>query len=572
LKCMKINKLRQGSWLLAAILLVALIIRLWSLGSIPPGLTPDEAALGYNAYSILKSGRDEYGKILPLIFKSFGDYKPGLYVYLNMPFVAALGLNEFSTRLPSALAGVISVWLIYLICRKLFEDPKIGYCAAFIAAVNPWLIYFSRAAWEANVSLTLTLTGIYFFLRSFEKPKLLFLSVSFFALTLLTYQGAKMSTLIVVAILAVTFWKEFKESFLLRNVKLTLLSAFWGILMSIPVILSLFGGQVNRLKIYSIFSYPRPEATLKAFLAEGGERVGDLNYYLFHPETLNFVRVAVGRWFNNFSGKFLFFDGDWANPVGSAPYQGILLLSDILLLPAGLYAIFKSKLGKGRLFILLWFVFAPLSAALSRDEVNAARDLNLAVPLVIICGFGLLETVKWLNSQKASFLRFAGYGTFAVFYLFAFIYFIDAYFIHVPAHNSNIWRYGYREAVRAIISLESKYKNIIVEQSFNQPYIYFLFYKVMDNPKDFDLAKYQRGEKLVDSQYVGDVGFQEKIDNIEFKQIDLSVLKNLPGVLIAAGPFSFPVDEPTFSKDFSLIKEIKYLNGRDTAFKIVETK
>ena len=102
---LSINQFMKSKWLLITILVIAGFLRLWRVGSNPPGLTPDEAALGYNAYSILKTGRDEFGTKLPIIFKSFGDYKPGLYVYLDTPFVAAMGLNEFSTRLPSGIAA-----------------------------------------------------------------------------------------------------------------------------------------------------------------------------------------------------------------------------------------------------------------------------------------------------------------------------------------------------------------------------------------------------------------------------------------------------------------------------------
>ena len=115
----------KSSWILFLILALAAFLRFYQLGINPPSLDWDETAEGYNAYSILKTGRDEYGKFLPVIFKSFGDYKPGLYVYVDVPFIAALGLNEVSTRLPSALAGILSVYLIYLICNKLF-DKKFG--------------------------------------------------------------------------------------------------------------------------------------------------------------------------------------------------------------------------------------------------------------------------------------------------------------------------------------------------------------------------------------------------------------------------------------------------------------
>ena len=106
------------------ILLLAAVLRLWNLSSIPPGLTPDEASLGYNAYSILKTGKDEYGQVLPVIFKSFGDYKPGLYVYLTVPFVALFGLTELAVRLPSAMAGIFAAWLLYKIVELLFAKQN----------------------------------------------------------------------------------------------------------------------------------------------------------------------------------------------------------------------------------------------------------------------------------------------------------------------------------------------------------------------------------------------------------------------------------------------------------------
>ena len=149
------------------------------------------------------------------------------------------------------------------------------------------------------------------------------------------------------------------------------------------------------------------------------------------------------------------------------------------------------------------------------------------------------------------------------------MYFLDAYFVHIPKHNSNFWRYGYREAARVITPIKNNYQNIVFEQSFNQPYIYLLFYEAMDNPKNFDVAKYQNQENLVDSQYKGDVGFQEKIDNIRFERIDWQVLKNQHGTLVIASPTSLP---PDFTKDANVIREIKYLNGRDIAFEIMEIR
>ena len=551
------NKIKKY-WILIAILIIVAFFRLWKLGTIPPGLTPDEAALGYNAYSILKTGKDEFGKTLPIIFKSFGDYKPGLYVYLDVPFVASLGLNEVSTRLPSVFTGIISIYLIYLICFAFF-NKKTGTLVAFVAAINPWLIYFSRGAWEANVSLMFTLLGIYLFLKSFSKSKYLIFSGVSFALTLITYQGAKLSTLIVLIILTILYFKECKNFFVSAKKEL-FVSIILGLIIISPIVLSIFNGQTFRLTIYSIFSYRRPTAEIQSILSQGNERIGGLDYMLFHTETLNYVRAILGRYFNNFSGRFLFFEGDWANPISTAPYQGVLLLIDLVFLPLGFFVVFKNKLDKGHWFFILWLFLAPLSASLSRDEVNAVRDLNLAIPLILFTSFGLDSTLFWIKNRR---FKVAYYALITVFYAGSLVYFSDAYFVHVPAHNSNYWRYGYKEAVEFITPQEANYKQIVFEQSFNQPYIYFLYYQKY-NPN-----QWQKQAKLINSQYIGDVGFEESINNIQFKNIDWQVLKKEHGVMVVASPTSLP---PTYLQDAELVHEIKYLNKRDVAFDIIKIK
>ncbi|MBI3282756.1 hypothetical protein HYZ70_01635, partial [Candidatus Curtissbacteria bacterium] len=94
---------------LAVILILAAFLRFYQLGQNPPSLDWDETAHGYNAYSILKTGRDEYGYKLPLSFRSFDDYKPPIYTYLVVPSVAIFGLSDFAVRFPSAVLGVLAV-------------------------------------------------------------------------------------------------------------------------------------------------------------------------------------------------------------------------------------------------------------------------------------------------------------------------------------------------------------------------------------------------------------------------------------------------------------------------------
>ncbi|MFV1917622.1 MAG: ArnT family glycosyltransferase, partial [Patescibacteria group bacterium] len=548
----------NGLWL---IILLATLLRLWNLGTIPPHLTPDEASLGYNAYSILKTGRDEYGELFPIIFKSFGNYKPGLYIYLTVPFVALLGLNEFAVRLPSALAGVLAVWMIYLIVRELFgrgitrkltrsNAEHLGLVAAFLLAINPWHVLFSRAAWEVNVALTLTLAGIYFFLRSLRENKHLILSAIFFALTYVTYQGAKLATTIPIIILAFVYWKQILEI----DRKVIAKSVIAGLIVSSPIILSIFSGQAGRLKVYSIFSYPREETPPRS----------DISYFLFHSEALNYTRSILNRWSNHFSGRFLFFEGDWVNPRHTAPNHGVLLLIDLMLLPIGLIYLVKRKTSKETLFIFLWLILAPLPAILSREQISAARALNLVVPLVMISSLGFVGIINWV--RRLNRLRVAGYVLIVSIFSGSLIYFLDSYFIHLPIHNAQDWFYGYKQAGKKVLSIEDNYDRVIFLQSYDQPYIFFLFYGVETGRSSYQPENYQKMAKLrFGNPY--DVGLVDELGKIEFREFSWPAASK-KGDLIVGNDVSIPAYFADFG--FKSVDKIIYPDGIKVAFRIVE--
>src|SRR5665648_328959 len=96
-------------WLILIIILGA-CLRLYNLSVNPPSLDWDEAATGWNAKTIWQTRRDEYGQLLPLSFKSFGDFKAPVYIYLTAPIVGILGINPISVRFISVLAGIISIY------------------------------------------------------------------------------------------------------------------------------------------------------------------------------------------------------------------------------------------------------------------------------------------------------------------------------------------------------------------------------------------------------------------------------------------------------------------------------
>jgi len=134
-----------------AILIIAVLLRVWNLTDFPPSLNWDEASLGYNAYSLLKTGRDEWGMIMPTILRAFGDYKLPVYSYMAVPWQMIFGQTVVAIRLVSVLAGVLTVLVVYRLGGK---------WAALVAAVIPWSVFLSRIALEANLAVLMLSLGL----------------------------------------------------------------------------------------------------------------------------------------------------------------------------------------------------------------------------------------------------------------------------------------------------------------------------------------------------------------------------------------------------------------------------
>lgn len=108
-------------WIL---ILLSFLIRTIYINSFPPALNWDEVSHGYNAYSILNTGKDEWGVNFPTIFRAYGDYKLPVYIYLTTISELLFGLNAFAVRFVSVLAGVGIVIFGYLLGKKLWNEKS----------------------------------------------------------------------------------------------------------------------------------------------------------------------------------------------------------------------------------------------------------------------------------------------------------------------------------------------------------------------------------------------------------------------------------------------------------------
>lgn len=555
-------KIKKYLILLILVSLAALVLRLWKLGSIPPSLNWDEASWGYNAYSILKTGRDEYGNLLPLIFKAFGDYKSAIYVYLTVPSIAVFGLNEFAVRFPAALFGAISVFLIFFAVREIFQDFEgkevIGLLSSGILALSPWSYHFSHNAWEVNILLVLIFLAIIFFLKA-EKKKVysFYLSAVFFGLSFYVYSSAKL--LVPLILLGLMFiFKEKLKQFSFKNYLISLV--ILGILVLPVAKFTFFGGAGGRLKIMSLFSYPRSNEETMEIASEEGGAPQSFTFKIFHGSIHYFLRGIGGRYLNHFSPRFLFFEGDWSNPRHSVPFAGVLNFLDVLFLPLGAYFLVIRKIkNKG----LIWYLFliTPLPAVLTRDVVQATRSFFMIIPLTVVSAFGIYFVWKKIVKLK-KLLRLSITWTLVLIYLFSFVYYLDQFFVHAPITYSQYWQYGYKEAVKFITDNEKKYNKVVFTQKYGQPYIYYLFYTA------YEPRKYQFQAHLIENPE-GDVGRVEKIDNIEFREIYWPSDRFTKNVLYIGDAYEIPLTD-IFSNEARVLKDFKYLNG-ELAFRIVET-
>src|SRR3989344_4308366 len=255
----KMEKITKHSKLiLLLILVIAAILRIWKINEVPVSLFSDELDVGYQAYSFLKTGKDYFGNPLALHFQSYVENRAPLYIYSAVPTVAVFGITPYGIRLPAAIFGILGVWMMYLLVNELslykLNDNKFKHIlplvSAFILALNPWHIHYSRAAFEVSELLFVLLTGIFFFFRSLKNPKNLWLSALFFGLAPWVYSTAKMFIPMFLLFIFVVWYRN-----IIKFPKKELIKAFATLLiLGLPLAYVIFAeGGAERFSYISVF-------------------------------------------------------------------------------------------------------------------------------------------------------------------------------------------------------------------------------------------------------------------------------------------------------------------------------
>ncbi len=535
------------------IILLASILRFYRLGQVPPSPNWDEVSLGYNAYSILQTGKDEYGVFLPLILRSYDDYKPALYTYCIIPFIKIFGLNVLSVRLPSAIFGILTVVATYFLAKELFrKNFFLPYLTSFLLAISPWHIQFSRIAFESNVGLSFNIFSLLTFLVGLRRPIFLLLSSLLMATNLYVYQSEKVFTPLLLFILVAIFRKEL---FFLPK-KYIYSAIVIGCLISLPLLINTAFNKETfaRAKGVSVFSdqteFLKTNVSRVITDRESNDKIG----LILDNRRFLYLKAIIAGYISHIDLNWLFINGDIARH--HAPGMGLLYLWELPFLFIGIYSLLFGNFElKSKKVIFFWFLITPIPASITSGVPHAVRTLNFLPTFQIFVAVGIYTTFMYLkNLIKENLIKNVGMVLFLSVVLFNFAYYLDQYFIQQNYFNSIEWQFGYGGAVSHLKTVQHRYKKVVVTNlaPLDQSYMFFLFYL------QYPPSLYQKEARLASG------GFRENhsYGKYDFRPIDWRKEEKSSKILYIGRPGDF-------SEDAKLLKTIYYLDG-NPAIKLIE--
>lgn len=459
-----VSVFKKEYFFLFLIVVFAGMLRFWNLTGAPPSLSHDEVAIGYNAYSVLKTGKDEYGVSFPLLFKSFDDYKlPGM-IYASIPSIKLFGLNELGVRFPSAFLGTLSVLLFYFIA-KIFTNKNINksLIITLFFAFSLWHVNFSRQSFESNGALFFLMAGTFFLLKADKKMRNLYYASFFYAISLYFYYSVRP----VIPFLVLSFFIiNFKN--VLRNLKTVFMSLIIVIVVLFPLLPNIFsqGGftRINKVSVVNDPDYVVRKTKYALIIAQNN----NLFTKIVYNRRVALLQTVVSNYFKNFSYAQIFVKGTGG--------LGLLYIFELPFFILGIYYLFRSRTSL-KWILIAWFLSAPLAGALTTDQPNSLRTLLNAPMFSLMSGIGFWEILKIFKNKrfKYIFLLFS-----VLVFGFYFSKFVNSYFYLFPKANSIYFGDGNKQMINYVTQNENKYKAIYISGYYWRPYIYVLFWKGYD--------------------------------------------------------------------------------------------
>lgn len=468
-------KIKKFNWALVVLLLISFLVRIYKINSL--SLFGDEVDVGYQAYSLLQTGRDYKGNFLPTYIQSLSESRAPLLIYLSIPGIKILGLTELGVRITPIIFGVLSIYLFYKLIFLLSKSNKLALFSAFALSFSPWHFHYSRTAFEVTLLLSLTLLGVYLFEKFILKNKafLLFLSIISFGLTFYTYNTANIFTPLLVIFLLIINFKKLKEN-------LTFNKAFISILLTItlllPILIQIFSGNAaNRFNLINIF---HDQKTIDQIINKrtGFSAVSPKIETIFHNKPTAWLKNLTDNYSSAFSFSFLFLSGDQLNLRHNITGFGLVF---IIFLPFLLIGIFNINLKeKINSLMIFWLICSPIASSFTINGGNHPTRLFLmTVPIAYFSTLGLLKLIKLKNIFSTILLVLV-----SLIFIWEVSAYSHEYFIHYPKESFKVWNYGYKQLFKEL-NYPNKETLVISNTNFNS-LLSFLFYNKI-SPKQINI-------------------------------------------------------------------------------------
>ncbi|MFA6227909.1 MAG: glycosyltransferase family 39 protein [Patescibacteria group bacterium] len=351
------------------IIILAVILRFWNISTFD--VMVDHAlysvrALGWFDY--LGGGQTApvqwFGTIPAWALLSFHDCPP-LVFFIQKIFFSILGDNTFASRLPHALAGILSVLLVYLSVKKI-KSVQAALWSAVVMAVSSYAVWASYAGYLEGVEVLFIVLSLYFF-------------ICYLA------DGKNKNLYWWAAAAGLAFLSKYTSVFLLPVGLLCLLGLNYRALKNswqkIFYSLLIFLGVISPVIFYNImvFKYRGHfDASLSAMVG-------------MHPQDYSAiaVRVVNANIIGNFSNLINCF------PLGSSwPLVAIFILALTYLL----FKTIRGRSGKAEIFILANVLAAGLMFCFGEP---AYRQVSIFIPfLVIVAAILFADLSVYLSGKK----------------------------------------------------------------------------------------------------------------------------------------------------------------------------
>lgn len=424
------------------ILIIASILYFYKLDKIPAGFYIDEATTAYNAYSISETGKDEFGKSLPVLFRLFGSYSPPLFIYLSSILIPCFGIGIAFFRSISAISAIVSIvfFLLMALRLKIYKQKISYFLMTFFYTIAPWLVFNARLGYEVTLGYLIFNIGLYFLYLALESPKYYLVSLPILSLSAYTSHNQKFLLPIFTIFFLLVFRKEiFKK----ENLKLLVISLLIAGFIQIPN--------------FSLI-------TTNAFW------IKNISYTSGTPIQKTAQNIIV-QFLNYYSPKSLFYFLPDIDPQHTLSEISVMYNWMVIPYFLGLFLLFKKIKERNHKFVAVLFFVSIVPAALSGEFISIQRALPFLLPLMIVIGIGIDFLVGRIKKFWAIilFLFFSAYSLLSLY---------RSYFVLFPNDRAIAWSYGFSDLAEFLKNHPNE--KIFIDNSRNlglyMELLYFLKY------------------------------------------------------------------------------------------------